>query len=76
MEKRLWEGSTIQGRRDDVTVRDHIDYHSKRAMAELDLSLRAGNVAAARAHARLSSLHLDRAKILGETGWDMAAASS
>jgi hypothetical protein len=37
-------------------------YHSERAMAELDMALRAGNADAARAHFRLSSLHLERSK--------------
>jgi hypothetical protein len=45
---------------------DDISFHSKRAMAELDLAARASTVAAARAHFGLSSLHLDRMRRLAE----------
>ena len=43
---------------------DQIDYHSKRAMKELDLGLMAVSIPAARAHLKLSSLHLQRAREL------------
>lgn len=46
---------------------DEISFHSKRAMAELDLAVRATSVGAARAHFGLSSLHLDRMRKLTET---------
>jgi hypothetical protein len=45
---------------------DDISFHSKRAMAELDLAVRAETSAAARAHFGLSSLHLDRMRVLTE----------
>lgn len=51
--------------------REQIDYHSKRAMTELDMSLRAGSLLASRAHARLSALHLERLKALGASAPDM-----
>ena len=41
-------------------------YHSARAMAELDLALKAKCADAARAHFRLSSLHLERSQPAGE----------
>lgn len=47
-----------------------ISFHSKRAMAELDLAVRATTSAAARAHFGLSSLHLDRMRKLAEPGQD------
>jgi hypothetical protein len=43
---------------------DEISFHSKRAMAELDLAVRASSFEAARAHFGLSSLHLDRMRKL------------
>jgi hypothetical protein len=46
---------------------DEISFHSKRAMAELDLAVRASSFEAARAHFGLSSLHLDRMRKLSET---------
>jgi hypothetical protein len=54
----------IRGR--DVAGGDDISFHSKRAMAELDLAVRAQTSAAARAHFSLSSLHLDRMRVLTE----------
>jgi len=45
---------------------DDIGFHSKRAMAELDLAVRAGSTEAAKAHFSLSSLHLDRMRALTE----------
>ena len=48
-----------------MSDRDRIEYHSRRAMRELDLGLIATNSAAARAHLRLSSLHLEQARALG-----------
>jgi hypothetical protein len=48
--------------------RDDIGFHSKRAMAELDLAVRASSTEAARAHFSLSSLHLDCMRKLTETG--------
>ena len=44
---------------------DDIQFHGDRAMAELDLALRAGCLDAARAHFSLSALHLDRMRSLG-----------
>ncbi|HEX8402333.1 MAG TPA: hypothetical protein VF628_11585 [Allosphingosinicella sp.] len=38
---------------------DRIQYHSNRAMTELDLALRAGSTQAASAHFALSSLHFE-----------------
>ena len=38
------------------------DYHSERARAEHDLALKASTAGARRAHFRLSSLHLERAR--------------
>lgn len=38
------------------------DYHSERARAEHDLALKASSADARRAHFRLSSLHLERAR--------------
>jgi hypothetical protein len=52
---------------------DHIQYHSDRAMAELDLALRAGCERAARAHAALSSLHLDSMRRLRRREPDLPA---
>ena len=43
---------------------DDITFHSKRAMAELDLAVRASSTPAARAHFGLSALHLERMKTL------------
>jgi hypothetical protein len=45
---------------------DDISFHSRRAMAELDLAVRANCTEAARAHFSLSSLHLDRMRMLTE----------
>lgn len=42
-----------------------IAYHSERAMRELDLGLIASSTAAAKAHLKLSSLHLARVRELG-----------
>jgi hypothetical protein len=44
---------------------DIIQYHSQRAMAELDMALGASCPDAARAHFRLSSLHLEKSQKLG-----------
>jgi hypothetical protein len=53
-----------------MTRRDDISFHSKRAMAELDLAVRASSTAAARAHFSLSSLHLERMRSLTEKPQD------
>ncbi len=45
---------------------DDISFHSRRAMAELDLAGRASTVAAAEAHFGLSTLHLERMRRLAE----------
>jgi hypothetical protein len=45
--------------------RDQIDYHSDRAMRELDAGLTAKSMPAARAHLQLSSLHMERVRELG-----------
>jgi len=47
---------------------DQIQYHTERAMRELDQGLTAGSEAAARAHLQLSSLHMQRARALGGGG--------
>jgi hypothetical protein len=39
---------------------DDISFHSRRALAELDLAVKAACGTAARAHLSLSGLHLDR----------------
>lgn len=44
---------------------DDIQFHSERAMAELDLALRAGCLDAARAHFSLSALHVEKMRALG-----------
>lgn len=41
-----------------------IDYHSERAMWELDRGLISQSIRAARAHLELSSLHFERARAL------------
>lgn len=41
------------------------DYHSERARAERDLASKASTPDAARAHLRLSKLHLERAQATG-----------
>jgi hypothetical protein len=46
---------------------DDISFHSKRAMTELDLAVRATSTAAARAHFGLSSLHLEQMRKLTAT---------
>lgn len=46
---------------------ESIEYHSARAMAELDMALSASCPDAARAHFRLSSLHLEKSRTLGRT---------
>ena len=47
-----------------MSVQDQIQYHSGRAMRELDQGLVASCVAAARAHLQLSSLHLAKMRDL------------
>lgn len=42
-----------------------IDYHRARASRELNLGLTTSCMAAARAHLRLSSLHMERVRSLG-----------
>jgi hypothetical protein len=54
---------------------DDPNYHSKRAMAELDLALSATCVDAARAHFRLSSLHLEKSQATGEPATPRLAPS-
>jgi hypothetical protein len=46
---------------------DDITFHSKRAMAELDLAVRATSTVAARAHFALSGLHLEKMRKLSES---------
>jgi hypothetical protein len=48
-----------------VSEQDRVQYHSKRALQELDFGLTASSTAAARAHLRLSSLHMEQARALG-----------
>lgn len=44
------------------------DYHSRRAQAELDWADRADRPDVATAHMHLSSLHMERLKMLGREG--------
>ncbi len=43
---------------------DRAEYHSARAQSELSLGLTAQDMAAARAHLKLSTLHMQRAREL------------
>jgi hypothetical protein len=52
---------------------ESLQYHSQRAMAELDLALKASNAEAARAHFRLSSLHLEKSQMPGTMSAAQAA---
>lgn len=45
-------------------IRDSIDFHARRAMAELDLALSAASISAAKAHFSLSTLHLEKMRSL------------
>jgi hypothetical protein len=45
---------------------DDIEFHSERARAERELAQRAASADAARAHQRLSTLHLERLRCLSE----------
>ncbi len=45
-------------------IDEDIDFHSERAMAELDRALGANCIQAAQAHFGLSALHLDRMQSL------------
>jgi hypothetical protein len=45
-------------------IDEDIDFHSERAMAELDRALGASCIQAAQAHFGLSALHLDRMQSL------------
>jgi hypothetical protein len=45
-------------------IDEDIDFHSERAMAELDRALSASCIQAAQAHFGLSALHLDRMQSL------------
>ena len=47
-----------------MTTEQEIEFHSERAMAELDCALDATCLQAARAHFGLSALHLDRMRDL------------
>lgn len=47
-----------------MSIEEQIEYHSHRAMRELDQGLIASCVAAARAHLQLSSLHMSRMRDL------------
>lgn len=47
-----------------MTNEEKIEYHSERAMAELDLALSARSHEASQAHFGLSALHLDRMRSL------------
>jgi hypothetical protein len=53
---------------------ERLQYHSRRAMAELDLALKASNADAARAHFRLSSLHLEKSRPAGTSPLQSVAA--
>jgi hypothetical protein len=45
-------------------VQDEIKFHTDRAMSELKLASQTANPQAARAHLKLSGLHLDRLRAL------------
>jgi hypothetical protein len=47
-----------------MSVENQIQYHAQRAMRELDQGLAATPAAAAQAHMKLSSLHLERMRDL------------
>ncbi len=47
-----------------MSIEEQIEYHSQRAIGELDRGLVAASVPAARAHLQLSSLHLTRMREL------------
>ena len=47
-----------------MSEHEQIQYHTARAMRELDQGLTAQSEAAARSHLKLSSLHLQRARAL------------
>jgi hypothetical protein len=49
-----------------MASKDDIQFHSERAMAELDRALSASSAAAAQAHFSLSALHLQRMQAVGE----------
>jgi hypothetical protein len=49
-----------------MTSKDDIQFHSDRAMAELDRALGASSAAAARAHFHLSALHLEKMRVLAD----------
>ena len=51
-----------------MSIQDQIEYHSQRAIRELDQGLMAACVPAARAHLQLSSLHLSRMRELRGSG--------
>ena len=55
---------------------EHLQYHSRRAMAELDMALKASNADAARAHFRLSSLHLEKSQGPGAMAAPAAATQT
>ncbi|WP_166042471.1 hypothetical protein [Sphingosinicella sp. YJ22] len=44
---------------------DHVRYHEARAARELEAGSTASCATAARAHLKLSALHLERARLLG-----------
>ena len=48
----------------NMTTDQQIEFHSDRAMAELDLALTASCIQAAQAHFGLSALHLDKMRDL------------
>jgi hypothetical protein len=50
-----------------MSVEEQIEYHSSRALAEMDRGFTAATTTAARAHLKLSSLHFDRAHRLQGT---------
>ncbi len=45
-------------------IPDDVKFHADRAMAELDLAIRAACVDAARSHFTLSALHLEKMRAL------------
>ena len=49
-----------------MASKDEIQFHSDRAMAELDRALGAASMAAAQAHFQLSALHLEKMRDLSD----------
>ncbi len=53
------------GKQGRIVKPDHVRYHEARAARELEAGSTASCATAARAHLKLSALHLERARLLG-----------